>query len=298
MPAAIDMDYSRHQMSRIHSTRLSQAAIIVSIALLTGCVSFSDPVSTGENSYMITARARGGFSSNSKLEEDTVQKAKDYCVSQGLKASIQNAGASGVQGFTPQDTTVIFECLADCKQLFADPALDPIRAKVSLGGAADQTLSMRTDNSKPTVAEKAAIAVWDEKRHECKAGEASPLALRVTPVAGAVMNNGHEELERLIASLYAGEMTYAQFATARSNLLEQATAGTAQALETEKAQNTNAAAALTSAQAQQQAAQAQQQSAIAQENEAQAMQRLSERPVITPPTSFNCQTTGNNTHCQ
>jgi hypothetical protein len=276
--------------------------LISALLLLAGCVSFSSPVQTGENTYMITANARGGFSSNGDLENETIQRATNFCAARGLSTSVQNAGASGVQGWTPQNTQVAFKCLPSCDMLFADPALDPIRTKVALSGVKDQTLEMRSNNSKPTPVEASAISLWDQKRHECEIGNPAQAMLNATPVAGSVLVNNLEDVEQLIAELYDGQITYAQFAAQRSALYERTTMSASNAFEAERLQNVAAGAALTSAHAQVQSARAQTMSAEAQQTAADAEQYAAHiRPPVSmaspAATSVQCRTIGDVTNC-
>ena len=81
------------------------------LATFAGCVSMTEPVSMGENKFMITLNARGGFQSDGELLSRTVQKANDFCRNQGRKAEITNTQTSGVQMWTPQNNQVVFTCV-------------------------------------------------------------------------------------------------------------------------------------------------------------------------------------------
>jgi hypothetical protein len=83
----------------------------ICLALLTGCVSISDPVPVGRDTYMIAIGARGGMMGNSELVLQAVQKAGDFCRVNGRVMQLRNTSSSGVQGWTPQSGQVIFVCL-------------------------------------------------------------------------------------------------------------------------------------------------------------------------------------------
>jgi hypothetical protein len=66
----------------------------------------------GDDRYMIGVNARGGFSSNSELLADTIQRANTFCGSMNKRAVVENTNTSGAQGWTPQDAQVTFRCVA------------------------------------------------------------------------------------------------------------------------------------------------------------------------------------------
>jgi hypothetical protein len=79
--------------------------------LLAGCVNLTEPVSMGENRYMITLNARGGFQSDGELLSRSIQKAHEFCRAQGHRAEISTTQTSGVQMWTPQNNQVVFTCV-------------------------------------------------------------------------------------------------------------------------------------------------------------------------------------------
>ena len=83
-----------------------------SLLFLSGCVTTSDVTSLGRDTFMVGTDARGGLYSSADLTARSAQKANAYCAGLGkemLPDSIQNGG---VRGFTPQENTLIFRCLA------------------------------------------------------------------------------------------------------------------------------------------------------------------------------------------
>ena len=86
-------------------------AIVGAAALLSACVTMTEPVSMGENRYMITLNARGGFQSDGELLSRSVKKANEFCLTKGRKAEIANTQSSGVQMWTPQNNQVVFSCI-------------------------------------------------------------------------------------------------------------------------------------------------------------------------------------------
>ena len=80
--------------------------------LLAGCVTTTDPVSMGGGRYMITLNARGGFQSNGTLITETVQRANNFCATQGKSANVLSTETKGVQMWTPPNNRVVFECVS------------------------------------------------------------------------------------------------------------------------------------------------------------------------------------------
>ena len=84
---------------------------LIASASLTACVTMTDPVSMGENRYMLTLNARGGFQSDGALLSQSIQKANEFCQIKGLRAEIANTQTSRVQMWTPQNNQVVFTCI-------------------------------------------------------------------------------------------------------------------------------------------------------------------------------------------
>jgi len=87
------------------------STLLLMLVAVSGCVSMTEPVSMGENKFMITLNARGGFQSDGELLSRTIQRAKEFCRNQGRKAEITNTQTSGVQMWTPQNNQVVFTCI-------------------------------------------------------------------------------------------------------------------------------------------------------------------------------------------
>ena len=66
----------------------------------------------GRDTFMVGSQARGGFISTADLAAMSVRRANDYCAVKGLEMLPMNVQNQGVRGFTPQENTFIFRCLA------------------------------------------------------------------------------------------------------------------------------------------------------------------------------------------
>lgn len=89
---------------------LPLATLFASLAL-SGCVTMTNPVPTGPDTWMIGMGARGGFSSDAELLSQTIGKAGEFCKGMGRRMEVQGSSYSGTQGWTPQSNTVNFRCL-------------------------------------------------------------------------------------------------------------------------------------------------------------------------------------------
>jgi hypothetical protein len=83
---------------------------IAALAALTGCVTLTDPVPAGPDTYMIGLGARGGFTNDAELLAQTIKAAGAFCRTQHRIVAVQSTNASGVQGWTPQSNQVFFKC--------------------------------------------------------------------------------------------------------------------------------------------------------------------------------------------
>lgn len=101
-------------------------------------------------------------------------------------------------------------------EIVNDPVFSPISNKVALGSTTDQTFAMLTNNSKPSAKDRPMIHLWGQRREECmklqaKANETQ----RVPPQIRSLLNSYSTNLQTLIAQLYLGNLTYADFAGKR-----------------------------------------------------------------------------------
>lgn len=110
-------------------------------------------------------------------------------------------------GATPDSATR--EVMAECKRLYAEPKLDPIRGNIQLpiSFEAPQPIEMLANRSRPTDAERPAIKALSEAMSECR--RVSESRLGATPLYR--MRSEDRVLEAL-ADLYEGATTYGQFA--------------------------------------------------------------------------------------
>jgi len=91
---------------------LRRCAILIASALaLAGCVTMTEPVTAGTNTYMLGLNAKGGMTGDAELLAQTMRAAGAFCERQGRHIELQSSSTSGTQGWTPQSNSVVFRCL-------------------------------------------------------------------------------------------------------------------------------------------------------------------------------------------
>jgi hypothetical protein len=86
--------------------------IAVVALLLAGCQTVSDVMPAGKDTYLVSANVRGGFMSDGEVTGLSVKRANEFCNSQGKQMELINASNSGTQGWTPQNSQILFKCVA------------------------------------------------------------------------------------------------------------------------------------------------------------------------------------------
>lgn len=79
--------------------------------LLTGCQTVSEVIPVGKDSYMVGANVRGGMSSDVEVTALSIRKANEWCASQNKRMELTSSTNSGTQGWTPQQSQVMFKCV-------------------------------------------------------------------------------------------------------------------------------------------------------------------------------------------
>ena len=77
--------------------------------VLGGCVTTSEVVPTGPNSYLVNATARGGLDPGAQIIAAT-KKANDYCATMSKKMVLTQLNTAGVPMWTPEHSTLAFTC--------------------------------------------------------------------------------------------------------------------------------------------------------------------------------------------
>ena len=99
-----------------------RSGILIVAALITGCVSASEVVPAGKDSYMIVGRAQGGMNAG-KGELEAVKAANAYCAQTGKFMVIRRTDSGGNAGFGGEHNTLIFSCLNENDPEYQRPNL-------------------------------------------------------------------------------------------------------------------------------------------------------------------------------
>ncbi len=89
-----------------------QRVVVLAAFLLASCVSVTEPVSVGKDTYMMGLGAHGGFQTDAELMATTLHAASDFCTAQHRTMEVQSTSAHGTQMWTPQSNEVVFKCVA------------------------------------------------------------------------------------------------------------------------------------------------------------------------------------------
>lgn len=77
---------------------------------LSACVTMTDPVQVGTDTYMVGLSVRGGLTSDAELLAQTMKAAGAFCSRRGRHMELQTSSTTGTQGWTPQGNQVVFRC--------------------------------------------------------------------------------------------------------------------------------------------------------------------------------------------
>lgn len=102
---------------------MNRSLVFVGVLALSGCVTTpSNVVSIGKDTYQISATSVG-FSTQSAANMAALETASAHCAKLGKKMQLQQAAESGVYGFTPRRSDVVFKCLNEDDPAYKQPAV-------------------------------------------------------------------------------------------------------------------------------------------------------------------------------
>jgi hypothetical protein len=111
-----------------------------------------------------------------------------------------------------QSTDPSMECFS---ALESNPELQILKGKVALGNVSGQNLEMLANDKKPSPAEKSALAKWDALRQSCIKQSSEWSHSHYAPNVAVILERLISQFKSNLADLYAGKITYGQFAKAR-----------------------------------------------------------------------------------
>jgi len=134
-------------------------------------------------------------------------KAKSICT--GVLALAASFGAAA----NPTETCI--------SSLARDPGLQVLADKVALARSGQAAL-VRVADRAPTEPERAAVALWMEKRSQCFDAGAAKRRTLSKPQEIAFLRSVFVFQQRLVADLQQGRLTYAEFNQRRAELAQAA----------------------------------------------------------------------------
>ncbi|OZI60039.1 hypothetical protein [Bordetella genomosp. 11] len=111
---------------------MGAALVSGGLAMLAGCAATTGPIiPTGQpGQYTVTARSGGLTTSWVQLKSQTLDHARDYCTSQGLKMTHPDVSSNHATGLMRAETYVTFNC---------DPIPQPKNNEQGQDGKSGQT---------------------------------------------------------------------------------------------------------------------------------------------------------------
>jgi len=197
---------------------------------------------------------------------------------------------------------------AECfSALETNPELQILKGKVALGNVSGQTLEILANDKKPSSAEKVALAKWDALRQPCIKQSSDWSHSHYAPNVAVILERLISQFKSNLADLYAGKITYGQFAKARQTNADNARAEAVNI--DQQNQSTNIQNQQRQQQLNQQAQQAEAQNQ-AQRNALATQMILNNKPYQAPapyqmpqlqtpnaPVNTNCRMIGNTMNC-
>lgn len=124
------------------------------------------------------------------------------------------AGSLAGCATTKQDP--LMQCVA---AINAKTSYDPLRSKMSLVGADEQTVAMLASTERPSEAEKPLILSWANDRQAClRQDEANRKDMH--PAARNLFAMSSSMTTTAISQLYGGQLTYGEFAQRRQQITD------------------------------------------------------------------------------
>ena len=137
------MNNKREQVVMANGYRAVHRLALPSLLVLLSACGTTGVNEISPSTYSVSARYRSPNGSWARARQDAVAKANDFCAAKRQTYFFVNEQQSGVYGFSPQRSTITFNCgpnttalvqsaSLECKEQLQTSDLDPIRSKVEL----------------------------------------------------------------------------------------------------------------------------------------------------------------------
>ena len=124
---------------------------------------------------------------------------------------------SGCATYQSPDSDPSIACMVNVESL---PELAPLKAKLGSLRGASQDLDVMADTSAATQAEKPLLKLWHSARIACMNEGDVFRATKTIPGYVGLVSDHTGSMNRLIAKLYQGEMSFGEFASQRAQVYE------------------------------------------------------------------------------
>jgi hypothetical protein len=98
------------------------ATMLAACLTLSACVSTSEVVPMGKDSYMLNATSRGGLYAGDEAIA-AAKSANEFCNKLGKHMIVRRTGTEGVAGLGPVTATFIFSCVSESDPEYTRPDL-------------------------------------------------------------------------------------------------------------------------------------------------------------------------------
>jgi hypothetical protein len=78
---------------------------------LTACQSMSDVIPTGQDTYIVGVADYSGLKSDAEISGVSIKRGTEFCSKQNKRFELVKASSSGTQGWTAQQSQIIFRCV-------------------------------------------------------------------------------------------------------------------------------------------------------------------------------------------
>jgi hypothetical protein len=99
------------------------ATIIVMCLPLTACMSTSEVVPVGKDTYMLMARGSGLLTSSAEVPIEAMKAANVHCASLGRRMIIRRTETQGTPGVTDMSSSLVFSCVTEDDPEYKRPDL-------------------------------------------------------------------------------------------------------------------------------------------------------------------------------
>ena len=92
---------------------MKRMIFVLAVLGAAGCVSVSEVIPVGKDTYTVSAEMSGQFPSWSDVKQLAMKRANEHCGSMGRYMTIGKWETHGARGWTPLNAELTFECKAD-----------------------------------------------------------------------------------------------------------------------------------------------------------------------------------------